>query len=122
MSHNYYVKCRCGDCSEQWNHAEEELIEAVKQSHVLFLLSKTGWSDMSNLDWHAYLFNGLAQFLANHFDHGGFTVQGEYDSDQPVPVEPIAPPGVYQAACLARAKENVEELERRIKMIKELYQ
>ena len=118
MSHEYNVCCRCGVKSEYWNHAENELIKAIQACYPAYLCFQAGWG-VHGLEWDGYLFEGLAGFLVDHFDHGGFTVKGEYDSDVPVTVVPAAPSGVYESVCAERLKTEVKEMERRLALIKE---
>lgn len=120
MSHNYHVGCRCGDVHDgSYNHAEHELIAAVKQCRALALLRETSWGDdLYDLGWKGYEFKGLAAFLATHYSHGGFYVKGEYRDDKPVTVIPESPPGEYQAICLRHLRCEVTDIEARLLAIK----
>lgn len=109
MSHNYMVRCKCGQETERWNHAEDNLLQAVKDSYPLYLLSKTSWEVHYEQECKGF-YNGLAQFLARHWDHGGFEVVGEYSSDIPKPVRPDAPPHVYEQVCTERLRKELDDL------------
>jgi len=118
MSHKYSVRCeRCGAESEEFNHAQAELIRAVRESYPLYLLRQTGWGD----DYQALCYgsiygSGLAAFIVEHFGCGRFLVVSEYwDKDDarraaeypPVPVEPDC--AAYRAICLERAAREARE-------------
>lgn len=123
MSHDYHVRCLCGDTSSEWNVKPEILVGAVKQSVVLKPMWLSGWGgDINGLGFLGHSVDGLAAFLCGHFDHGGFEVVGEYKSDVPVPCRPEMPMGVgdYQAICLARIRKEIAEIEQKLTLLKDM--
>lgn len=119
MSHDYHVRCLCGETSSEWNVKPEILVGAVKQSAVLRPLRESGWgSDISELQFLGFVLPGLAVFLCSHFDHGGFEVVGEYKTDVPIPCRPEMDVGDYQATCLARIREEIAAIEQKLERLK----
>lgn len=108
MSNNYHLRCHgCGDTSEHYNHADEDLAAAVRTCYPLHLLATSGgeW-DLSSVE---YKWLNVGRFLAAHFTHGGFWVVSEYvrweerekeTQYPPVFVRPDLPPKDYAALCL----------------------
>ena len=92
MSHYYCVHCsKCHESSDSFNRADSMLIQAVKESFPLYLLSKTGWSsNLWNLGYE-YLSQGLASFIVNHYECKSFEIHGEYSTDPVIKVEPDEP-------------------------------
>jgi len=119
MSHDFHVRCRCGDCSSEWNIKPEILVGAVKQAAVLKPIRESGWG-LDHSEFLGRVVEGLAVFLCSHFDHGGFEVCGEYKSDVPVPCFPEMPVGVYADLCLARVREEIAEIEEKLTVLKDL--
>ncbi len=120
MSHNYSVRCICGEWSESYNHAEDQLIKLIKESHVLYLLSLTDWRE--NISAITY-YHGLAEFVIEHFPHGGFSVKGEYESDVAIEVIPdkLDNNRYYEAVVceylkvrLNEIRETIDRLENRL--------
>ncbi len=121
MSHEYCVRCRCGESSADYPVASEVLVGAVRESSILKLIRKTGWgTDLNDLWFRHSEVCGLAAFLCTHFDHGGFEVVGEYKSDVPVPCRPEMEAGAYQAVCLARIREEIADIEDKLSSLKNL--
>lgn len=117
MSHDYYIKCKCGKTSNDFNHGQEMLIEAIENSWPLMALSKTKWEVTS--------YDGcydVAEFLTQHLEHSGLSVVGEYHTDVPVEVKPKAPPGALELIqlqhALKEAKEAYAELGRALERMK----
>lgn len=115
MSHNYDVHCKCGASTEdRWNHAEEMLVAAVKASYPMYLADKSGW-DVTHAKWNGWLLEGLASFLVDHFEHGGFVVKGEYSSDVPIEIKPECPAEVYESLVTKSMGEDLKKHEMSLK-------
>lgn len=115
MSHDYHVRCLCGETSSEWNIKPEVLVDSVKQSTALRALRRTRWGDnIWSLEFAGRVLDGLAAFLSSHADHGGFEVKGEYTTDVPIPCRPEMEEREYQAMCLARIREEVAVIEAKL--------
>lgn len=110
MSHDYRLYCpRCRAYSDtEYNHGDEMLARAVRESYPLWLLARTGWDAASAaFEGHA----PVAGFVLDHWEHGGFWVVSEYwqagDAEKearypPVAVTPDVPGDVgYETLALS---------------------
>lgn len=77
MSHYYYLKCEgCGEISERYNHAKESFITAAKTAKVAYDASRSGWDvSLPGLGTESV---SIGDFVAKHYNHGGFMVVSEY--------------------------------------------
>lgn len=101
MSHDYYVHCsKCHESSERYNRVQDKLINAVKESFPLFLLSKTGWGTGLWSIEYDYLRDGLADFIVQHYGCRSFEVRGEYSTDPIITVQPDEPIFLHQGAYI----------------------
>lgn len=100
MSHEYSLVCDCGEESESANQADDAIRVIVLNSHALWVFSKSHfWNLIQQWEWPTGTF---AQFVVDHFEHGGFRIVSEYwtagDADRekrypPERVIPIIPEG-----------------------------
>lgn len=116
MSHDYHVRCQCGKRTDDaWNHAEKQLIEAVEDCAIVYMLRQTAWgTDLYDMTIDG-MFTGLAPWLYSHFTHGGFSVCGEYSGNVPVPctIKDIVRIN-YNSLCMDRIRLEIDELQKRL--------
>jgi len=85
MSTDYYVHCtKCGESSEGFHSSISNKLEAaIKESFYVYLLARSGW-DLSGVQYEGWVDNGLARFLANHYECRSFVVRCEYYYADPI--------------------------------------
>lgn len=117
MSHGYSICCeKCNVCTDDYNRAEAELIDAIKDSMALWVFSKSQWYNDSRIEWKGL--ESIGSFIVKHFTCGRFAVVSEYHYGNPTtyPKILVQPHGEqYRAICLeaavAEAKELIKHLE-----------
>jgi hypothetical protein len=87
MSHYWHIACKCGSCSERFNHGAQMLVEAVNKAAPMIAAAKL----IENTQWYVTwswmdMYSGVAEFIKEHAACGHFRVVSEYASVPPIEV------------------------------------